>query len=136
MPLMTWTDKMSVRVGSIDEEHKKLVAIINQLYDGIQARQGHEVLGDVLAGLVAYASEHFQHEEHLFAQTGYPDAAQHIREHNDFAAHVREMQHCYSSAPTAVLSVEVLDFLRKWLIDHVQGSDRKYSEYFVAAGVS
>ena len=48
MPLMTWTDRMSVGVAVLDEDHRKLVAMVNELYDAMQAGQGKEKLGRVL----------------------------------------------------------------------------------------
>ena len=78
MPLMTWTDKLSVGVGVIDEDHKKLVGMVNELYDAMQAGQGRDSLGRILNGLVQYTKFHFAREEKCFAQTGYPAAVPHI----------------------------------------------------------
>ncbi len=70
MSLMSWNDKMSVGIAVIDQEHKKLVDLLNELYDGIQANHAKEKLGTVLDGLIAYAASHFKREEQFFAQTG------------------------------------------------------------------
>ena len=72
MPLMEWTDKLSVGVPSIDAQHKKLVSMANTLYDAMKAGHGKEILDETLAGLINYTVTHFKYEEKLFAQTGYP----------------------------------------------------------------
>ena len=45
MPLMTWTEKLSVGVGVLDEDHKRLVGMVNELYDAMQAGHGKETVG-------------------------------------------------------------------------------------------
>ena len=54
MPLMNWTEKLSVGVAVIDDDHKKLVAMVNELYDAMQAGRGKDTLGRILDGLVQY----------------------------------------------------------------------------------
>jgi hemerythrin len=54
MPLMTWTEKLSVGVGVLDEDHKKLVGMLNELYDAMQAGHGRDSLGRILNALVQY----------------------------------------------------------------------------------
>lgn len=134
-PFITWTEKMSVGVGGLDEDHKKLLAILNDLHDGIAAGQGTERLGRVLDALVKYTGEHFAHEEELFAQTGYPGAAQHIQEHHTLTKLVLEIQARYNRGMFDALSMETLDFLKDWLETHMQGSDKKYKAHLNAMGI-
>ena len=135
MPLMTWNEKLSVGVSVIDEEHKQLVNLLNELYDGMQAGQSKESLGKVLDGLIAYVAYHFKHEEDLFAQTGYPAAEEHKKEHDDLTNQVLEVQKKYKAGDTGTLSLEVMNFLRKWLIGHIQGTDKKYTPHLNAKGI-
>jgi hemerythrin len=132
---MEWNDKMSVGVAVIDQEHKKLVAMLNELYDGIQSNQAKEKLGGVLDGLIAYTASHFKHEEQFFAQTKYPDAAAHIKEHVDLVNQVLDVQKKYKSGETGTLSMEVMNFLKRWLINHIQGTDKKYGPHLNANGI-
>ena len=55
MSLMEWNEKLSVGVPSIDAQHKKLVAMLNELYDAMQAKHSQEALGKVLDGLIVIA---------------------------------------------------------------------------------
>jgi hemerythrin-like metal-binding protein len=136
MPLMTWTDRLSVGVKVLDEDHKRLIAMVNELYDAMQAGQGREALGRILDGLVRYTKEHFVREEKFFAQSGYPATAPHKQEHDALTQQVIEVQRKYAAGSAATLTLEVLQFLKKWLINHIQGSDQKYRAHLNARGIS
>ena len=135
MPLMTWTEKMSVGIGVIDTDHQKLVSMVNELYDGIQAGKGKEKLGSVLDALVDYTKMHFAREEKFFAQTAYPDSAAHKKEHEALTKQVADVQAKFKAGATSTLSLEVMNFLKNWLINHIQGSDKKYGPHLNGKGV-
>jgi hemerythrin len=135
MALMTWTEKMSVGVKVLDDDHKKLIGMINELQDGLKAGHGKEALGQVLDELVNYTQIHFAREEQYFAQTGYPPASLHKKEHDDLTKQVLEVQAKYKESPLTSLSFEVMDFLKNWLNEHIQGSDQKYASHLNAKGI-
>jgi hemerythrin len=135
MPLMTWTEKMSVGVKLLDEDHKKLVGMVNQLYDGICTGKGKESLGPILDGLIQYTQVHFAHEEEFFLKTGYAAAAAHKHEHDALTRQVLEVQSKFKAGPGATLSLEVMNFLKEWLVKHIQGSDQKYGPHLNARGI-
>ena len=135
MALMTWTDKLSVGVAAIDDDHKKLVGMVNELYDAMQAGHGKDSLGHILDGLVQYTRFHFAREERFFAQTSYPDAIAHKHEHDALTRQVLGVQQKYESGLTTTLSLDVLHFLKEWLIKHIQGSDQKYRPHLNAKGI-
>ncbi len=135
MTLVEWNEKLSVGVAIIDDEHKNLVGMLNKLYDAMQAKHSEEALGKVLDELVAYTASHFKHEEALFAKAGYPAAAEHEKEHTDLTKQVLDVQKKYREGATATLSTEVLNFLRKWLLTHILGSDKKYGPHLNAKGI-
>jgi hemerythrin len=135
MPLMNWNEKMSVGVAAIDDEHKKLVGMLNDLYDGFQSGKAAEALGKVLDGLISYTAAHFKHEEDLFAKTGYPAAAAHKKEHDDLTKQVLDVQAKFKAGVSGTLSLEVMNFLKNWLVTHIQGSDKSYAPHLNAKGV-
>lgn len=135
MPLMTWTEKLSVGVAVLDEDHKKLVGMVNELYDAMQAGQGKEKLGRVLNELVQYTKVHFAREEKYFAQTAYPAADPHKHLHEELTRQVIDVQQKYAAGNTATLSLDVLHFLKNWLVKHIQGSDQSYRAHFNAKGI-
>ncbi len=133
MPLMTWTDKLGVGVRVLDDDHKKLIDLLNRLDDGMKKGQGKETLGKVLDGLVSYTKFHFAREEEFFAKTGYP-AATHKKEHDGLVKQVLELQARYKKGELA-LSLETVDFVKNWLINHIQGCDQKYGPHLNAKGI-
>jgi hemerythrin len=135
MPLVTWNDNLSVGVKVLDDDHKRLVGMINELHDGIMLGRARDVLGSVLDGLVKYTETHFAREEHFFAQTGYRGRAAHKREHQNLTKRVKDLQAHYSSGEPLALSLETIDFLKTWLVTHIQGSDKKYGPHLNAKGI-
>lgn len=135
MPLMTWTEKLSVGVGVLDDDHKRLVAMVNELYDAMQAGHGKETLGRILNDLVHYTKVHFAREEKFFAETSYPAIAVHKQEHDALTQQVLDVQQKYMAGASAALSIDVLRFLKTWLVNHIQGSDQKYRPHLNAKGI-
>jgi hemerythrin len=135
MSLITWSEKLSIGVPSIDDQHKKLVTLINQLHDGMLAGRGKEVLGDVLKGLADYTRTHFKYEEDVFAKTGYPDAVAHKKEHTELLQRVIEIQQKYNVSGPGALTIQVMNFLKDWLTKHIQGSDMRYTQHFKEKGI-
>jgi methyl-accepting chemotaxis protein len=134
-PLIEWNQKMSVGVREIDEQHMKLVGMLNDLHGAMLSDQGKEALGAILDRLVAYAASHFAHEEKLFEQTGYPASAAHIAEHRALAERALEIQAKHKAGVAGTLSMEVLTFLKTWLLKHIGGSDRAYGPHLNANGI-
>jgi hemerythrin len=119
-------------VELIDSDHKKLVAMVNELYDAVKAAKGKEVLGKVLDGLVSYTKTHFGHEEVEMAKFKYPKSPDHIKEHTKLTSQVLDVQAKYKAGNSAVLSMEVMAFLRDWLLKHIQASDKALGEFLKA----
>jgi hemerythrin len=135
MPLMDWNDKLSVGVASIDTQHKKLVAMANELYDAMKAGHGKDVLNKTLDGLINYTVTHFKYEEKLFAQTGYAASAPHLKEHEELTKKVLAIQEKMKGGVSFAQSMEVMEFLKNWLLNHIQRSDKAYGPHLTAKGV-
>jgi hemerythrin len=135
MPLMAWNQKFSVGVASLDEEHQRLVALLNHFYDALQTGKANDVLGDILDRLIQYTQLHFGHEEQFLQESGYADYAAHKKLHDDLTRQVLAVQQKQKSAATNALSVEVMSFLKNWLLNHIQGTDRKYGPHLNSKGI-
>ena len=120
---------------SIDQEHKKLIDLLNELHDGTRREPRQGQARPVLDGLITYTATHFRTEEKYFAQINYPDTAAHKKEHENLTSQVLEVQKRFKSGETGTLSMEVMNFLKRWLITHIQGSDKKYGPHLIAKGV-
>jgi hemerythrin len=135
MPFIVWNDRLSVGVTAMDREHKELIAILNSLYDAIRAGAAHDSMSETLERLDEYTHFHFAHEEALFAQSAYPDAEKHCLEHANTLAWLAEVRRKYDNGTAAGLSLEVVNYLKDWLFDHILGSDQKYTPWLHAEGI-
>ena len=133
--LIAWNENMSVGVQLLDDDHKKMLDMINDLHNGIVSGAGTERLGRVLDGLVHYLQQHFAHEEELFVQTGYPDAAAHIVLHREMSAKVLDLQKRYEKGKFDSISVEALEMLQSWMTSHMQNADKKYQSHLNSLGI-
>ncbi len=134
MALMTWDDSFSVGVKRIDDQHKKLVGMINDLNEAMRQGKGKDVIGKIITGLVEYTVTHFSLEERLFTQVGYADAPAHKKTHEAFVAKVTKFKKDFESGRIA-MSVEVMNFLSDWLKTHIKGTDKQYSSLFIEKGI-
>lgn len=131
MSLITWNESYNVNVPELDAQHQRLVAMINNLHAAMTAGRAKEVIVQTLTNLLGYTRYHFLAEQKLLAAAAYPELAWHTSEHDRFTKQVIEFQKSYE-AGTIALSIATLRFLRDWLINHILGSDKKYSEFLAA----
>lgn len=126
--LVRWSDSLSTGVPVIDGQHKLLLTYINKLHRGIRHGDDEALLLEVLDALAGYAFTHFNTEEIFFAHSGYPDTAEHIRIHEQFREKVIQFRESVLDGKASV-DVAVLDFLKNWLIEHIQGMDVSFAPY-------
>jgi len=134
LPLIEWSQKLSVSIEEIDKQHKQLVNLINLLNESMKVGKGRDVLGKVLSELADYTVYHFQTEEKLLLENTYPSFIAHKREHDNLTKQVVEIKKKFDSGE-AVLTVELMIFLKDWLNNHIMLSDKKYSEFLNSKGV-
>ncbi len=134
MAFIDWTDQLSVHIRRIDDQHKKLISIVNTLFDAMSQGKAKEVMGKVLNELIQYTRTHFQTEERLMQQYGYPDLAAHKKEHDELTRTVLDLQDKYNKG-AIMLSVETSNFLKAWLTQHIMGTDKKYGPFLNEKGV-
>jgi hemerythrin len=136
MPLIVWNETMSVGVKDLDEQHKKLVDILNELHESIAAEQSKEVLGKIIEKLIEYTRVHLGYEERILFQAEYPELSEHGRQHDEMIATALAAQAKVRWGASPGLSLEILEFLQNWLINHIQGSDKLYTAHLHAHGIS
>ena len=134
LPLMDWTDSLSVNVAEVDNQHKKLVALLNQLHHSSVSGKGNETMKQVLNELTQYTANHFAYEEKILAEHGYPELATHKDLHDKLAAQVVKFNEEFQKG-TSSISADLFLFLRSWLNGHIRGSDRHYGKFLNSKGV-
>lgn len=135
MALIEWSEHYSVKVKNIDNQHKKLVGLINELHSAMREAHGKDVLGKILNDLTDYTVFHFSTEEKLMKDNGYPGYIAHKSEHDKLTKQVTELKDNLESGKS-VISQEVLFFLKDWLLNHIAVTDKKYSSFLNNKGIS
>lgn len=134
MSLINWNNNLSVNIKGLDNQHKKLIDVINELHEAMKNGQSNAVLSKILFELSAYAKTHFKSEEELFVKYSYPDLVNHKKEHDEFANKVEKFLNEYNSRKVS-LSLEVMNFLTDWLTNHIKVSDKAYSTFLNNHGI-
>jgi hemerythrin len=134
MPLMTWTKEMSVGVKVLDDDHKKLVGMLNRLNEGMLANKGRATLGEIFDELIDYTKTHFTREEGFLLESGYAEVDTHKKQHADLVMRVTDLQRRYNKGELT-LTREVLNFLKDWLTYHIKGHDQQYGSHLNAKGI-
>ena len=135
MAFVTWEDRYRVNVRAMDAQHRTLVDIINQLHDAVKIGRGSDMMARVLSFLVTYATTHFAAEERLMDACDYPGYLEHKAKHEALTRRVLEIQK-EQAAGTSALSIQAMGFLKDWLTNHIQGSDRNYGPFLNAHGIT
>jgi hemerythrin len=133
--MFEWKPQYSVNIASIDGQHQNLFRIAEELYAAMSAGQGKTSLSRILDRLVQYTKVHFAHEERLMTLHAYPDRAAHFLEHRALTKQVMGFQADFESGK-ALMTVQVLNFLKEWLRHHIAESDQKYAPYLKERAVA
>jgi hemerythrin-like metal-binding protein len=134
MPLLVFTEKFSVGIETIDQQHRRLFEILNNLFEAMKFAQGKHVLETTLAELNEYTQYHFSAEENLLDKFGYPQLNGHRSEHAFFIRRIITFQEDLKRGKPA-LSVYVMNFLKSWITNHILIVDKKYSGFLIENGM-
>ena len=133
MAVIAWKEIYETGIVALDNEHRKLVEGINQLYEAVRDKRGEEVLEEVLAMLESYTVDHFQHEEKLMAEYHFSGLEEHQKIHQGLIDSLQEIK-TSTTAVTEELARELLNFLRVWLLEHILEVDKKYGSFLESRG--
>ena len=136
MTHLIWTDDLAIGIDSIDEQHKVLFNLIDQLQDAMSRGESRSVLQDIFQGLITYTEKHFQFEEDIFNEIKYPDMEAHLAKHRQFVADMDDLRSQFTENTNFMIGVDVMKFLTDWLVSHIQGTDRQYAPLFKSLGIN
>lgn len=126
MPYIDWTDDLETGIAFVDQDHKMLVTLLNQVHDTMGDLEEQATLGSVLNSLTEYTRYHFAREEKLQDVAGYPGLAEHQEKHRKLAATVEDVRSRYAADPKSVSAEEMMAFLQSWLLEHIMRQDMAY----------
>lgn len=134
MAFITWDSRFSVGIPVIDQQHMKLVDYINELHDAMKIGKAKDVLSEIIRNLVNYTNTHFTTEEKYMNTNGYPGFQDHKKEHAEFVNKVTEFQKNFNNGSSSV-SIDIMNFLRNWILNHILVEDKKYVPFFQEKGI-
>ncbi len=122
MDFFPWSNELATGHAAIDDDHRKLVKMVNDLYAAMQRGQGNEVIGKVVNNLALYTQQHFAREEAEMKRINYSRTTQHRLEHQKLLTEVATLQKAFAEGKP-VMTLGVARFLSDWLSSHIKGSD-------------
>ncbi|MEE9350904.1 MAG: bacteriohemerythrin [Thiotrichaceae bacterium] len=128
-----WKDAYSVGIESLDNDHRKLLNLINLLQTALHYPTGEEFEKQALEQVVAYTKYHFEREEKMLLEAGFADYDAHKRKHDAMINKVDEFMQDYESRGHDALEVVAL-FLKNWLLKHINGTDKEYTSLLQEKG--
>jgi len=126
---MEWTPEMSVGLDELDDDHKTLVRVINQLANNAGQAGQAGALRQCIFALMRYAEFHFAREEHVLKTCGFQELPEHKVEHEDFTAQIQALAQRFEDDPEAAapeINEQLLDYLKNWLTHHILIVDMAY----------
>lgn len=131
---LEWSATFATHVSKFDSEHRTLFGMVNELHDAMQQKRSRDAVGSVLNRLIDYTAKHFAGEEELMTRTNYPDFAAHKREHEKLVEQALGLKAKFDAGET-LPAQGVIEFLQNWLVNHIQGVDKKYGPHLNKNGI-
>jgi diguanylate cyclase (GGDEF)-like protein/hemerythrin-like metal-binding protein/PAS domain S-box-containing protein len=134
LEIFPWNENLAIGVPKIDEQHKRLVYLLNRLASGLAYKTDTFDLNNIFNELAEYAVYHFQTEENVWHQfiAGDEWEVAHKKSHEDFVSDVLKLKDEENSKPLQNVLEDVLSFLTHWLAFHILHSDKRMSKVALA----
>lgn len=128
MVVFTWLEKNNTGITEIDEQHKGLLTILNELYQTMRSKKDSVAASKLLSKLVNYANIHFKTEEKYMEEYEYSDIEKHKELHEFYREKIAGFQRDFAQSKGSLV-VDMASFLSEWLIDHIGGADRDFAHF-------
>ena len=136
--MFKWKEDFSVNIKTIDEQHQELFRIGNSLYNIISIKDGIDRYDEIMKELYEmkdYAIYHFDYEEKLMAENGYPDFENHKRQHDIFIDKVQSIDELDIDEKQKKIGMELVIFIADWIENHILKSDMEYKDFLNNKGI-
>ncbi len=122
---LKWTEALLTGIPQIDKQHRKLVALANDLYHALKDGKAQEVMQQILDELVDYTTSHFSFEEGMMRKYRYPEYDNHIKAHQQLVKQITDIYENFRNK-RGCIGLETFVFLKDWLVNHIMRTDKKY----------
>ncbi len=124
-----WTDDLSTGIPEMDEQHKRLIALLDGFYTAVERGEREEGIRTLFEGVDQYTVFHFSAEEAFMEQIGYPDLASHRETHTMFRREYLSAMERHEAGDRKAVR-DLVAFLFSWLYTHIQKTDKRYGLFF------
>ena len=127
---LIWDKKFELGNIQVDRQHKSLCDMVNNLIRQCEQGKAAEMVEETIAFLTDYTTHHFDSEEALQLEIGYPGYIEHKKIHEDFKITVGKILQSYKeNGSSDQLAIDIREILIEWLLDHIQNEDMKIGAY-------
>jgi hemerythrin len=135
MPIVEWDESMSIGLYLIDEQHRELVVLINNIGDAIERNASQAEISRFIRRFYNYTITHFQTEESLMDHATYPEYFTQVKEHLDCSMKAIEFHRRFVHDHDFDLK-EFLDYIVSWFVKHTTGIDQTLAKHLLDRGLS
>lgn len=140
LAVFTWKNEYELGIRSIDDQHKKMLYIGNQISSLLElnmiTESNYDEILDIIYELKAYTIYHFKTEEELLIKYHYPDYDQHVKEHESFIIYLNSIKLHQCNENYEDFLKELLNSIMKWIYSHIITTDFLYKNYLINHGVN
>ncbi len=136
--MFQWKDSYSCKVRQIDEQHKQLFKLgedLNKIISNKDGEDRYDEIMNVLKELKEYTIYHFKFEEELLKIYDYPQLSMHKEEHRAFIEKIMELETEDIDSEQRKVTIDILIFIANWIEKHIVKVDMQYSEFLNEKGI-
>jgi hemerythrin len=130
MAFFEWKEEYSGGIQGIDEQHKVILELMNELFDAIRYEKEEATIKKVFVELLKYANYHFGLEAELFEKYVYEEREEHVRQHEHFIQKIKDLM-ISDYLTDRNIALETLHYLRGWFQEHMMKIDMEYCRFFI-----
>ena len=128
MALLSWSKQYLIGNEIIDAEHEELFNLINNFHTVWVKANNRQDIARILNQLITYAQMHFQDEERIMAEAGYPALAQHQQIHEAMIDTIFQLQQSYEEG-NLHLEMDTMKFVKTWMVGHILENDYAFRDF-------
>lgn len=137
--MFKWKDEFSVNVETIDKQHQELFRLGTELYGLIRSISDdfdyYDEIMAVVVQLANYTEYHFESEERMMRDNGYPKLYSHINQHKKFVTKINSIKRDEVDLRQKKIGMDLIIFIANWIESHIMVTDMQYKEYMNERGV-
>ena len=130
--LMCWDASLEIGNPTLDDEHRSLMGIINELFVAITKTKSATAVNHCFTAMVDYTKTHLNAEEEMMRQSAYPQYEQHLKQHQHLVQRLHDIYAKYQ-AGHGESGQDLLNFLANWWSNHISTLDKQFAQFLQGA---